>query len=1225
MWRVMFHILLWNLIAMPSLQVQPCNRSISFTKRLETDDLLTVIKTHNSPNTTRMVDADIDQCLQTCCSKQAGCNSVIISGRGLCLLTTCRDLSGLCGHRPSGLGRTAIHVLLVREHGKGNSVGELLDKVQFRNAAIVTSKMSFTQAQQCGQYVEPENVTSVRSAWVTPRFSPYSYLYRAPRRVPPLGIRSAVPLGGLGTGSFEIRADGSFNEWTLENQSPGGSAKLGRGALDLAVLGVRVQKQNLTKVTLLRTHPPLGVYPGVEGLQYSGAYPFTKLEVKDNRFFGVKLELFAHGILRARDSENSTIPAVVFTLRVRNPTADSVNVSLLLNLPLGEQQDTERKFSNLTSWFHENVTSSKECAWLCHQATRCMAWSLVEDRCVMMSNMPPHAYKRGVSSGVKGTWHKTKDSLTCERPGIYPNSGSTTIGAMHHGSGYELTAQPIKGQRSSFGVSDDFTSLWSLFKDTGQLDARHSYGIHGSGVVTKTLGPRQNGTLSLVMAWYYPFRDHSGELVGSYYSNIFTSSESVAEYVTRNYKQMLTTLISWRYNMMPKPFPNSMPNVTFSHDVMAVRSSLDPWLQDVMINSLSYWRSGFWVADGRWRQWEAFDCNDVDSVHNDFQRELPYILFYPDLLENVVRSWAEYRRDGGIPEALGHQYGCWRKTNRFDKAGGRLNMADVNPAFLSQVYHLYMWTGNKKLLDDLWPAIKHVTHAMVTWTTNGTSLPLRMTNTYDILQFQRYDVSMYNSVMHLLGLTVARAIGQVRKERKFVKDLTLRIRKATSAIDRLLWDEKRGYYRAWWDHAQPSTSALMADSLYGQVWAYTLGLGNLLDENKMASHLRKEAELNDTPFGLKVMSGLRKPKGKTHVKRSALVPQYYVLRDVYTTERGTAWYRGNWLQTDWVPQYVQAVNKRPNTYSALYDEQSVPQYKSGMYEYPEEWSGRIQLSSKARNVGLDQYHQPSRVYDNQEYYRKLTRTQGVASPIMKSSMAKMYHKRRNNPKGLNKNIKSRYPFYDNDFLNAIYKAKTFKRTSKVNFKAKKVYMNTTTARNVSVPSSNCHELATESRYKSVWMGASVDWSVLQLYLGAKPDFALSQAKKSLEHYRSGLNELWNIHGLTSGTGYGLDGQPWCTSHYTFHMVLWHIPIALSGQQYSAVDKKLVFAPKVTLPYSLPFFTPGASGTIEAKMIARKVVCKLSVSHGTLDLNMLSVSGRRYPSVVNLVEAEFVAW
>ncbi|EDO30411.1 predicted protein [Nematostella vectensis] len=96
-------------------------------------------------------------------------------------------------------------------------------------------------------------------------------------------------------------------------------------------------------------------------------------------------------------------------------------------------------------------------------------------------------------------------------------SGSTTIGAMHHGSGYELTAQPIKGQRSSFGVSDDFTSLWSLFKDTGQLDARHSYGIHGSGVVTKALGPRQNGTLSLVMAWYYPFRDHSGELVGSYY------------------------------------------------------------------------------------------------------------------------------------------------------------------------------------------------------------------------------------------------------------------------------------------------------------------------------------------------------------------------------------------------------------------------------------------------------------------------------------------------------------------------------------------------------------------------------------------------------------------------------------------------------------------------------------------------------------------------------------
>lgn len=65
----------------------------------------------------------------------------------------------------------------------------------------------------------------------------------------------------LGTGSFELRADGSIHEWTMENQSPAGSAKLNYAALDLAVFGVRVQSGTSSTAKLLRTHPPRG-YPG---------------------------------------------------------------------------------------------------------------------------------------------------------------------------------------------------------------------------------------------------------------------------------------------------------------------------------------------------------------------------------------------------------------------------------------------------------------------------------------------------------------------------------------------------------------------------------------------------------------------------------------------------------------------------------------------------------------------------------------------------------------------------------------------------------------------------------------------------------------------------------------------------------------------------------------------------------------------------------------------------
>ena len=90
----------------------------------------------------------------------------------------------------------------------------------------------------------------------------------------------------------------------------------------------------------------------------------------------------------------------------------------------------------------------------------------------------------------------------------------------------------------------------------------------------------------------------------------------------------------------------------------------------------------------RWRQWEALDCNDVDSVHNDFQRELPYLIFFPELLDNVVRAWARYQHpDGWIQETLQIQWGCHNRTNRLNTPGGRV-MADVTPAFLAQVSEL---------------------------------------------------------------------------------------------------------------------------------------------------------------------------------------------------------------------------------------------------------------------------------------------------------------------------------------------------------------------------------------------------------------------------------------------------------------------------------------------------------------------------------------------------------
>lgn len=43
---------------------------------------------------------------------------------------------------------------------------------------------------------------------------------------------------------------------------------------------------------------------------------------------------------------------------------------------------------------------------------------------------------------------------------------------------------------------------------------------------------------------------------------------------------------------------------------------------------------------GYWRQWEAFDCPDLDSIHNDGERHLSYIMMWPNTTRNKMAAWA---------------------------------------------------------------------------------------------------------------------------------------------------------------------------------------------------------------------------------------------------------------------------------------------------------------------------------------------------------------------------------------------------------------------------------------------------------------------------------------------------------------------------------------------------------------------------------------------------------
>jgi len=119
-----------------------------------------------------------------------------------------------------------------------------------------------------------------------------------------------------------------------------------------------------------------------------------------------------------------------------------------------------------------------------------------------------------------------------DKPGYFQNKYNYYY--SYYNNGGQITRRDIKANRQSSkhnkrainqkvsfssAVSDDINQIWKSFSKYGHLRNMvfKEYGFHGSGVSKMSLGPGEQGTISLVMSWYYPYRDHAGDYVGQYY------------------------------------------------------------------------------------------------------------------------------------------------------------------------------------------------------------------------------------------------------------------------------------------------------------------------------------------------------------------------------------------------------------------------------------------------------------------------------------------------------------------------------------------------------------------------------------------------------------------------------------------------------------------------------------------------------------------------------------
>jgi uncharacterized protein (DUF608 family) len=163
---------------------------------------------------------------------------------------------------------------------------------------------------------------------------------------------------------------------------------------------------------------------------------------------------------------------------------------------------------------------------------------------------------------------------------------------------------------------------------------------------------------------------------------------------------------------------------------------------------------------------------------------------------------------------------------------------DSPAKFIQECYQYYRFTNDLDFLTYAWPAMKATYGFMKAKDQDGDFIPDHKIdgadNTFDGWGFD--GSSIYVGFHWVAALEMLQRMGQVLGDTGVVAEAQVWETGARATIEQSLWNPSLGYYNLY-RHGATLKTDIMADAMGGQLIADVLGLGDLLDTGRMASHL----------------------------------------------------------------------------------------------------------------------------------------------------------------------------------------------------------------------------------------------------------------------------------------------------------------------------------------------------------------------------------------------------
>ncbi len=629
-------------------------------------------------------------------------------------------------------------------------------------------------------------------------------------------VRSGIAIGGLGTGSMELRKDGQFYNWSIMNNWPLGTGEplviksYPRNYSEQSILFFLVRYQvegEPPKIKLLQLNNSLSegalegidyYYPwmsAVDRIQYSACFPFTRMTFSDPEMpFDIHMQAFSPFI--PHDAKNSSLPGAYFNFTVEATGEKDVRIFLVASL------------RNLVGYD------------------------------VIDKHFVSHAHE---GAGYKGF------SMTCG--GMDPDHssmGEMGIFSLSDQSSYYLGWEHKHPYYEKLLVSDRFGNVDDTqgrnMEVDGQLLGRAQYGNNdqrcfSSVGVDQILSPGASFEHAFVFSWYFP-NSYGGIIVepdvgtsdyktgveqtrklGHYYNNFFASNEEVGLYLMEHQNELTERSFSFKEDF----YNSSLPRYVLDQ----VNSQFNTFIT----SSIFTQRGTFAIREGMTphKPWGPYGTIDVSLYGSS-----SIIALFPDLQKSMMHA---HRRIQGPNGEIHH--GLQADVDlEHNGTFGVFDRIDLVPNYIQLVLRDFFWTGDRDYLESMWPSITRGMDYILADRDEDHDMMPDMDGimcSYD--NFPMYGLASYIQSQWMASMASVKKAAKVMEDQETYKLADEILKKGTILMNEKLWNGD--YFMLSNDYMgdRGADDAILTDQLVGQWIAHQSNLGYLVDEEKVKSAL----------------------------------------------------------------------------------------------------------------------------------------------------------------------------------------------------------------------------------------------------------------------------------------------------------------------------------------------------------------------------------------------------